>query len=891
MKNLTTAPIALGLAILGAGAWGMAGCGDDDGGATSSPDAGSDSAIENDAAQSDAGPSGPTLKQPSRGSSIALSEDDATVVTLDREGSTVTVLSVEYAADGTAATLTKKAALSVGAEPWQVAIGPDNDTAYVVVRKDQKLVKITGLKTTPTVAGSVPVGSEPTSVALAPSGKTAWVANWVDGTVMGVDTAQLAVTSTVDLNDALLKTGLVGTAVTTARPALAHPRSIAITNNGDAKDDDETMVVTEYFAQQEVPLAADGSNADVAKAGLVYRIKLGDKSVATTRLKAIANIGFNDSNGNPAGCFPNQLQAVALAGKFAYVSSICASPKGPVGVVTTATPPNPANVKTTTHGVVSVVDLATGNEVQTATASLHARFDALYTQKSVPDDGSRRYPATPADIAFVPSLGVAYVVANASSAVFRVKYDLSADSAISEVGASTQNFIDLQPAAFSAPQKGLDPTGIAVSNTGKRFAFVANDFSRNVSVVDLNGQAVVADKVVAYTDQPAANSTAEKVHRGRHFFNTALGRWSLKGQGWTGCAACHTDGYTDNVTWFFARGPRQSTSLDGSFSKKDPAADQRIFNWTGIFDEVGDFEGNTRGVSGGVGAVVGTLSTPAATTDRIDLAAVQTGSASSPVVQNHNGLNGSVEQVLDPANALALITTNKLQDWNEIKAYIQSIRTPRAPTNLDAAKVAAGRNLFTGDGSCQGCHGGDKWTLSKVFWTRSVTNNDALLTKAWAPPAGFPAALLPATSAQFMRSLGTDAASFDQIQCVLRPVGTFNVADSFMGISEKRQNMAATAQGDELNGKGYNPPSLFSVNIGAPYLHAGQAATLESLFSSTFNVHAQSLSANFLADADATVRATKVDQLVQFLLSIDQDTATVALPSVGASGGSFCAAP
>lgn len=40
----------------------------------------------------------------------------------------------------------------------------------------------------------------------------------------------------------------------------------------------------------------------------------------------------------------------------------------------------------------------------------------------------------------------------------------------------------------------------------------------------------------------------------------------------------------------FARGPRQSTSLDGSFSKKDKN-DRRILNWTAIVDELSDFEG------------------------------------------------------------------------------------------------------------------------------------------------------------------------------------------------------------------------------------------------------------------------------------------------------------
>ena len=69
----------------------------------------------------------------------------------------------------------------------------------------------------------------------------------------------------------------------------------------------------------------------------------------------------------------------------------------------------------------------------------------------------------------------------------------------------------------------------------------------------------------------------------------------------------------------------------GLFASKD-GTDQRILNWTAIFDEIADFEGNTRGISGGVGALVSKVSTPIAVTDRINTA------AESPPQQ---GLQGS----------------------------------------------------------------------------------------------------------------------------------------------------------------------------------------------------------------------------------------------------------
>src|SRR6185437_10217170 len=100
-----------------------------------------------------------------RGSAIALTSDDSRVIAVNRDAGTVTVMSVDYTMPNDPS-LTLVAELSVGNEPWQVVIDGCDDTAYVVLRKDQKVVQINNLKTTPTVGTSVAVGSEPTSLAL-----------------------------------------------------------------------------------------------------------------------------------------------------------------------------------------------------------------------------------------------------------------------------------------------------------------------------------------------------------------------------------------------------------------------------------------------------------------------------------------------------------------------------------------------------------------------------------------------------------------------------------------------------------------------------------------------------------------------------------------------------
>jgi YVTN family beta-propeller protein len=850
------------------------------------------------------------LQQHSRGSAVALSPDDSTAVVVHRDVGTVSVLAV-ISHDDAPATITPRAEISLGqdAEPWQAVIGPDGDTAYVILRKTQRLARISHLRSKPKLDGSADVGSEPTALALSPTGRTVYVVNWAEGTVSAVDAKTLERKRTFDLNQALVDTGYLGQIA--SRPALAHPRSIVVTNDGDSKDDDETLFVTEYFAQQAEQEAADGSNADTFRVGLVYRVQLESQKIDTIKLGALNEIGFKDQNGNAVGCYPNQLQAIDLSGHYAFVASVCASPEGPIGVRATTTTctavsdcaalnlqepvcaipaagaaavcVDVASVKTTTASVVSVIDTDTGKEVEGAAENLNARFAKLFDELKL-GAGAQRFPLFISDIAFVPGTAVGYVTANGTDSVFRLRYSPETGKLV-EVGASTSPLIDLAPTGIAPEKAGKNPIGIAILAAEKKLALVANDVSRNLSLLDFNTQSVAGGAEHAVVLQTAAlpekDSKEDGILRGKRFFNTGLGRWSLRGQGWGACQSCHSDGLTDNVTWYFARGPRQSTSLDGSFASTHPE-DQRIFNWTSIFDEVADFENNTRGVSGGVGAIVSVVSDPIATADRIDLNAI-----------GQNNLDGSSAKTADPGNPLGLAARSQLNDWAEIEAYMKTLRSPRAPTNLDHDKVMAGAELFEKYGACQGCHGGEKWTISRRFYDPNAETNAALLSTPFVIPDGFPIALLPAQQAenQTLRSLGGNKAAFDQIQCTIRPVDTFNVAEPGVGIAELRADMKTVAQGDGNpagEGRGFNSPSLLGVGVGAPYMHAGNARTLEALFGETFEGHHQSLAPNFLTESDPAVRQKYIEQLVQFLLSIDEDKPYLDIPEPGPKGGELC---
>jgi YVTN family beta-propeller protein len=883
-----------------------------------------------------------------RGSAIALTSDSTRLVVVNRSSGSVTIMSIDYTMANDPA-LTEVAELAVGNEPWQVVIDACDQTAYVVLREDQKVVQINDILGTPTVGSSVAVGSEPSALALTPNNTALYVSNWVDGNVSVINPLTMKVTSTIDLNPTLAATGFLGPDVqTTPRAGLAHPRGIAVTNNGDTSDSDETVYVTEWFAVRTAPeKPGTPLTSDANWKGLLYQIPVATGTPATIDLPPVLNTGFNDAKGGVTGCFPNQVASVSLENEgtpaapqyYAYVSSTCASPAGPVGVfqfgacqinancstfgalstcdttkgvctescttdaqcgvgsaagacnpATGECAPLPSNAKTTTHPGLTIVNLTTATPT-----SVTSTLDTAFTTAAMTGTGvtSTRMPLLPTDIDFKP--GFAYVAAEGADALFRLTV---AGGAITKVGSTTNDFIDLHTTA--SPTLRL-PIGVAISaDPTKPVAFVADDGTRTVSAINLSVQAASASTTgeAASSPLPTAGSPAASVLNGKRFFTTGLGRWSLAGAAWGSCAGCHIDGLTDNVTWYFARGPRQTTSLDGTFGK-NPAAgtvDQRILNWGGINDEIADFETNVRGISGGVGAIVSAISTPPANADRVNLI------SSMPPQSSLEGSSASA--------ALGGGTTAST-NWQDIANYVAQIRSPRAVTAslFAAADITSGQATFA-SATCNGCHSGEKWTISTVFYAPGNVPNDVFgsaattslgLTNWDANLNNFPTKLFPSALATGKTDMRSGAPTgFEQLQCILRPVGTITangavptgVSPAAVNVWEVRQDMVTGAQGaggTNANDftEGFNIPSLLGVQVGAPYFHAGNARSLEELLNNPdFLAHAQALGAIF------TPTPTAVKQLTAYLLSIDGSTTPIALPTgPSAEGGDICHYP
>ncbi len=720
------------------------------------------------------------LARPSKSSTISISSDDAIVAMVNPADDSVSVF--------TTADNTRTAKVATGDEPSAVVIHPDNVTAFVANAADASVVKVSGIDTgSPTVSSPVAVGSEPTGLALSPTGKLLFVAEWAESRVSVIDTDTMTVTSTIN--------------------GIRNPRGLAVTNNGDASDDDESLVVPEFFGE----IVPGGEMSDTGRKGKVRVIPLSD----FTTIDAITFEPRDSGFGTPSlMTSPNQLHTVAIAGNKIYVPSISVSPEGP------------AKFNENIQPVLYVADLAMNTEDVSNVGTVNL---ATRVRDDIPSGTTKFFLADMVDISFVGD-SIGYALSRGANVVQRIEYNSATGIAI---GSAFNKQIDIGKAPTGAPAGCEGPTGIVTGHSNKR-AYVNCWVSRRLGVVDLEIQ---EQTTTVEASNPPSGAAQVSKNKGLKFFFTGRARWS--DNAWSSCASCHPGGLSDGVTWSFAAGPRQTVSLDGSFSRGATPGTQRIFNWTGIFDEIHDFERNTRGVSGGKGAV--TTSTSCG-----DLAQ----ETPSPLGGPPDGLLGEpVKEVQDTQ------ADNCTTDWDDIELWIKdAIRPPKALQGTAAASVTAGAQLFV-DGGCAKCHGGDGWTVSRRFWDPSTTKNNDLKT----------------TTFEIAREPGTNAAPL-QVACAIRNIETFGIPGNSTGTTalELRPDGTTVAQGR----KGYNVPSLYGLALGAPYFHHGQAATLKDVFADPkWQSHLQAGSAVFVPTA------AEIDDLVAYLLSIDKDTTEVAVPA------------
>jgi YVTN family beta-propeller protein len=779
---------------------------------------------------------GPVLQRASQSSTIAVTDDATHVAMVNPEDGSLSVFETSDNA--------RTAKVATGGQPANVVLSPDNTTAYVSNRADGTVVRVSGIDGgTPAVDATMNVGAEPIGLALSPTGKLLFVAEYAESRVSVIDTA------TMQLKQSF---------------AVDRPRALMVTNNLDTSDDDETLIVAHFFGAA-VP---GGEASDTGRTGHVELRTLADLATAQDIALAPLDGGFG------VQASANQLGAVTVANGRLYVTSVAASPQGP------------AHYDQNVYPVVYVADLASAAEVTDASGTVNlARkvYDAIPTPTPT---APRFVPGELSGIDFVPGSDIAYVTGRAGDVMVRVTFGSTVD-----IGSTQNKEIDL--AGNTTIGQCQAPTGLAIDAQHTR-AYVNCWVTRRLGVVDLAAQQLVATTESAAQPTDAAELS---VQRGRRFYNTGRARWSANvgngakgGEGWSSCGSCHPDGLTDNITWQFNAGPRQTTSQDGTFSHGAGTQKQRMLNWTGINDEHHDFERNTRDVSGGLGAI--TTAAQMADCGQLD-------KESQVSLTGIGGLQQPLAEIAnDPTKALC-----GHKDWDDIEAFVKQIAPVHAQRATDAQAVTRGRQVFV-DGNCAKCHGGSGWTVSRRYFTPSSATNSSLASTSFTAPAFFPSTWMydnsgtprmlisgqPAiTNSDATGPSEPGAIGIGETACSLRNVGTFGVLTdpNATNLVELRpfSGQMVRAEGRA----GYNVPSLYGLALGAPYLHHGQAPTLQDLFTNpAWTFHTNAGNANFSVEIGDP---QKLSDLTAFLLSIDATTPEIAVPTDPGTGASFDACP
>lgn len=815
-----------------------------------------------------------TASGPSRTSTIALTSDNQKLVVINRQNASVSVVQVRDSAGQD--TENKLTEIIVGKDPRFVAITPDDQKAFVTNAGDSSVSVIDLSRMQLLLNGNaIKVGTEPRGIAVTPNGKYAFVANHTQGTVSVISVENLVVVNTVAVG--------------------GNPMAIAITNDGDTDDRDESVVVTRFFSEVIDPInRPDGFN-DSKHAKVDYFTVASSLSsnpvVNQYTLAPIANSGFtadrrqfcrntrdvlqnngDPSNGNktvffnagadgtgdgaskldnpvfcpdinstdasptgviaksPEGVYPNQLFSALIRNGVLYLPNIGASPEPPV------------KFNVNIQALVSAVNLSNGTEV----------FTNLNDQIKVEKQPGTPANTTPANESLDRLFGNDLVAIDANLAGDTFLVVSRGGNYVMRATLASDGKLDIAATTGVVRYKtGNIPSGVVISSDGKR-AYTNNEVSTSITAINLETNSVMK-RDISSSEPPTPGTQKHRNVLGKLAFYTALGlpdkldtnndgsfdyairdieplafRGKASDNAWSSCASCHEDGHTDNVTWIFPTGPRQTIALEGTFANDNPA-DQRILNWSGVRGSITDFNNNARAVQGGVGFA--------------------NEAGNSGKVFNH----GPTKGISDALDAMT--------EW-----VANAVRTPNMPVMASTFDLSVGRQVFIEN--CSACHGGKKWTKSSIvaYATNPTFAFDPLGANFFTPDLNRP--LDPNLEVKgpqiFKLSTPTGAITF------LDNVGTRDAANP-LEIRGAGNIAGQSTQGfDSLGGAGFNTPSLLGVAYHSPYLHDGSAVTLDDVFARH----------TLPAAAGATIKATigdpvKLKALQDFVRSIDDSTEPV----------------
>lgn len=797
---------------------------------------------------------------------IALSGNNKLLWAVNQDTDTVSVIRTD--------TNQLVAKIAVGDEPRSVALSPDDKYAYVAnaIGNSVTVIKIKNAKPNKFKAvvakifgknGHIVTGSEPVGVVMSPDGRRLFVANSSQDTISVINAKNRKTIGSVDLRNSLCNLG--------SKKRHFQPRGMAVSA------DNKHLYVTRFLSYTH---DSGVQREDDGKEGVVCRLDINTKSKSIASYapaNAISlqpsDTGLLDKNGDQTLAFPNQMQSIVLRDGRAYLPNIGASPTGP------------QRFDTNTQAYVNVIDDIGEDDIDAGAINLHLGGRD-------PENGKEElYFANPWAMAFTTNEGEgdAYVVSAGSDMLVKLNVDEDGELDFT-VDSDTTRYIDLNDPddpATSNENAGKNPVGIAINKNTQK-AYVLNYISRNVSVVNLQTDAVEA--VIKTEDLPAPGSQEEVLLVGAEMFFSSRGNFvrpegafgssrnRLSDKGRQNCASCHAHGLTDGIIWQFASGPRKTIAVNGTFNPKNPV-DQRIINATAVFDEVEDADFNTRLVSsaGLLDVATECRSFPASAEnleskndpDHGLILGEEGDFEFAPCVMNpfaKPNTNRPQPEVQLPGSDVKVRAHDALIDWQRY-----SVRTPNRPMTkrelkragaspvggLSDRDIKKGRKLFA-QANCQSCHGGGQWTKSRKDFV-SPPDPAEISTEIGVPGAN---------PAQVLHRFLNDIGSYN-----LNVASSGNEIPGYpqIGGIEKDTN-GLDALGFDYNGdgkgSGFNTPSLLGAYNIQPFYHNGACETLDCVLADV-NHRRAGLAPG---QADPIDTPKKLKQLERYLESIDESS-------------------
>ena len=245
-------------------------------------------------------------------------------------------------------------------------------------------------------------------------------------------------------------------------------------------------------------------------------------------------------------------------------------------------------------------------------------------------------------------------------------------------------------------------------------------------------------------------------------------------------------------TWIFGTGPRQTKPLDGMFNKGSNVEDQGLLNWSAIRGSNTDFNNNSRATQGGCGFASDDFAPG-------QCFALGAATPANPAIYDH-GITQGASDALDAQTLVDLRRRAGAESAATRQCGVWRGRSSR-PIAPPATGEPSGRRARSS--------------------TATTPPPSRRTGRLWIPASP--------GSRRRRRSAAAPANEFFSFTCnnltikYLENIGTFDVTNPL----EIRDNAAASTA---FGVNGFNVPSLLSINYHAPYLHRGQAQTLEEVF-------------------------------------------------------------